>query len=167
MRKSRSIKPKLNLENYTFGMNALTYVISLLFMFTIYNYLAKLDTCTCVNETYVNEVKKYEVRLIWLLFISIILTILVTITISQKHPISPSILIVVAVIYLMVFLYYAFHFVSSTHKLKKEMKRSCKCAMRWQRWLLYTQYYAIIIDVFFVILAMVLGVVALAKKNLA
>lgn len=115
-------------------------VIVVIYIYLAYNYLTNLESCSCVEGKYAENVKTSEGFIMTVLLFWIFTKLL-----RQKNPIFSAAL---SVILFLTYIYFCYN----VYQMNKSITSNCLCAMKWQRWLIEIQYGILLLEIFLVLL---------------
>lgn len=117
--------------------------IGLYVIYTAYSYADSLKDCSCISslKTQIDHIKTFEQALMTLQVIMILLQIIAIVMPPSKLFAFTSKYAIFWVfgIYILAMIFIMIYFVSSVYDFAEQIPEDCKCAMKWQRNILYLQ----------------------------
>lgn len=120
--------------------NVILTLVIFIYIYLAYNYIANLESCSCVEGKYVENVKTSEGFIM-----SVLLFWIFTKLIKKSNPIFSGALSIILFLSYIYFCYYVY-------QMNKTITSHCLCAMKWQRWLIDIQYGILLLEIFLVLL---------------
>jgi len=120
----------------------ITFIITIILVYCIYNYVRGLENCDCVNQKLVDRIKNIELFLLVAMVLGLITSIFNTKFVSHSyHALILFVLLGLCMLYIGIELYLIYE----VYNLRKTLPKNCECADKWQLKLLYVQcvWYAI------------------------
>jgi len=141
------------------------YVISIILIYCIYNYVRGLENCDCVNQQLVDRIKNIE------LFLLVVLTLGNIMSVYYGKPQLVALLMAnptmlyIAGFYILLMISIESYLIYEVYNLRKTLPKNCECADKWQLNLLYGQcvLYAIAVAMFILMLILYLRFVYINK----
>jgi hypothetical protein len=148
-----------NVYQFALGINLITFIMVLIYIYLAYNYLANLKSCKCVEGQYVEKVKNAEALLMIVVLIWIIMSIWYTNNINKLTKNDIKILMFLSgalgIFTFILYIYFCYY----VHKMQKTLKSSCVCAMKWQRWLVWVQYGVFLYEIVLTVVSVIVGII--------
>jgi len=117
--------------------------IGLYVIYTAYSYADSLKNCSCISslKPQIEHIKTFEQALMTLQVIMILLQIIAIVMPPSKLFAFTSKYAIFWVfgIYILAIIFIMIYFVSSVYDFAEQIPEDCKCAMKWQRNILYLQ----------------------------
>ena len=122
------------------SQNIILTIVILIYLYLAYNYLSNLQSCSCVEGKYVDNVKTAEGFIL-----SVLLFWIFTNLTKRPNPLFSGALSVILFLSYIYFCYYVY-------QMNKSITPQCLCAMKWQHWLIDIQYGVLLFEIFLVLL---------------
>lgn len=142
---------------FNFGLDMIVSILFLLILYSTYRYLGRLDNCNCVvNQQSVHHLKNIELFFIIVASIGIMLKLFgcmcnVSLSMIKKIPM----ILYGSILYILICLSLYAYFVYNAYNFIITMPSNCKCAQKWQKYVIYTQsiiYFMILFSIFYLII---------------